>query len=241
MSKYYTTGEIAKLCSVSVRTVQYYDSRNILNPSELSDGGRRLYSESDLEKMQLICFLREMGFSIDKIGELFSESSPEKLISILIEQQESQLNSEILEKREKLSKLTSLKKGLKNFETPSVESLGDMVHIMKNQKKRRKTIAVMLAVGIFVDILEVSTVIYGTQTENWLPALIMLPIVIALCTVISVYYFKRTDYICPECHKQFHPTFKSAFWASHTPNTRRLTCPHCGHKGFCIETYGGKD
>ena len=28
MSKY-TTGEIAKLCGVSVRTVQYYDSRNI--------------------------------------------------------------------------------------------------------------------------------------------------------------------------------------------------------------------
>ena len=34
MSKY-TTGEIAKLCGVTVRTVQYYDSRNILVPSAL--------------------------------------------------------------------------------------------------------------------------------------------------------------------------------------------------------------
>lgn len=42
MSKY-TTGEIAKLCGVSVRTVQYYDTRNILTPSELTEGGRRLY------------------------------------------------------------------------------------------------------------------------------------------------------------------------------------------------------
>lgn len=48
MSKY-TTGELAKLCNVSVRTVQYYDSRNILVPSELSEGGRRLYSE-EIEK-----------------------------------------------------------------------------------------------------------------------------------------------------------------------------------------------
>lgn len=48
MSKY-TTGEIAKLCGVSVWTVQYYDSRNILVPSELSEGGRRLYSEQDLK------------------------------------------------------------------------------------------------------------------------------------------------------------------------------------------------
>ena len=41
MSKY-TTGEIAKLCGVTVRTVQYYDTRGILIPSELSEGGRRL-------------------------------------------------------------------------------------------------------------------------------------------------------------------------------------------------------
>lgn len=68
MSKY-TTGEIAKLCGVSVRTVQYYDSRNILVPSELSEGGRRLYSEQDLKRMKIICFLRDAGISINNIGE----------------------------------------------------------------------------------------------------------------------------------------------------------------------------
>lgn len=57
MSKY-TTGEIAKLCGVSVRTVQYYDERGILIPSELSEGGRRLYSEDDYKKLKIICFLR---------------------------------------------------------------------------------------------------------------------------------------------------------------------------------------
>ena len=60
MSKY-TTGEIAKLCGVTVRTVQYYDSRNILVPSELSEGGRRLYSEADVQKLRVICFLRNIG------------------------------------------------------------------------------------------------------------------------------------------------------------------------------------
>ena len=53
MSKY-STGEIAKLCSVTVRTVQYYDTRGILIPSELSEGGRRLYSEDDLKRMKII-------------------------------------------------------------------------------------------------------------------------------------------------------------------------------------------
>ena len=58
MSKY-TTGEIAKLCGVSVRTVQYYDSRNILVPSELSEGGRRLYSEEDLTSQRLMNVKRQ--------------------------------------------------------------------------------------------------------------------------------------------------------------------------------------
>ena len=72
MSKY-TTGELAKLCGVTVRTVQYYDARGILVPSELSEGGRRLYSEDDLKRMKIICFLRELGLSIDSIGQLLSE------------------------------------------------------------------------------------------------------------------------------------------------------------------------
>ena len=69
----YTTGEMAKLCGVTVRTVQYYDNRGILVPSDLSEGGRRLYSEEDLRKLQTICFLRNMGVSIQTIGELFEE------------------------------------------------------------------------------------------------------------------------------------------------------------------------
>ena len=101
MSKY-TTGEIAKLCGVSVRTVQYYDSRNILIPSELSEGGRRLYSEDDLKRMRIICFLREAGVPINSIGELFAEEHPEKVISILLDERERELREEMSEVQKKL-------------------------------------------------------------------------------------------------------------------------------------------
>ena len=96
MSKY-TTGELAKLCGVSVRTVQYYDTRNILIPSELSEGGRRLYSEDDLKRMRIICFLREAGIPINGINELLTEEHPEKVISILLDQQERTLQEELYE------------------------------------------------------------------------------------------------------------------------------------------------
>ena len=79
MSKY-TTGEIAKLCGVSVRTVQYYDTRGILTPSELSEGGRRLYSENDFKRMKIICFLRNAGIPINSIKELLSEDDPGSVV-----------------------------------------------------------------------------------------------------------------------------------------------------------------
>ena len=72
----YTTGEIAKLCAVTVRTVQYYDKRGILTPSALSEGGRRLYSDGDLSRMKVICFLRELGLPLDAIGQLLAEPDP---------------------------------------------------------------------------------------------------------------------------------------------------------------------
>jgi DNA-binding transcriptional MerR regulator len=38
----YSTGDLAKLGGVSVRTVQFYDTKGLLPPSDLTDGGRRL-------------------------------------------------------------------------------------------------------------------------------------------------------------------------------------------------------
>lgn len=73
MSSFYTTGDLAKLASVSVRTVQYYDKRGILTPSDVTEGGRRLYVASDLEQLRMICFLRELDFSIDQIKRILAK------------------------------------------------------------------------------------------------------------------------------------------------------------------------
>ena len=56
----------------------------------------------------MICFLREVDVPIDAISQLLEEEHPEKVISILIEQQESLLMEEIQEKQEQLEKLREL-------------------------------------------------------------------------------------------------------------------------------------
>ena len=238
MSKY-TTGELAKLCGVTVRTVQYYDNRGILIPSELSEGGRRIYSEDDLRLMKVICFLRELDIPIDAIAQILKEEHPEKVISLLIEQQEAALSGEIMSKQEKLERLRELKNGLKRQETFSVESIGDIAVVMENRKKLKKMHLMMILTGLPVTALQWFSVILWIVKGVWWPFIVWVLAASVWGTLISRYYFRHVKYICPECHEVFKPTLKEAFWAKHTPTTRKLTCTACGHKGFCVEIWGG--
>lgn len=240
MSKY-TTGEIAKLCNVTVRTVQYYDSRNILIPTELSEGGRRLYSEEDVKRLKIICFLRDLGISINSIEELLAEADPGSVISVLLDQQEKLLKEELEEKQKKLELLEELKREVKSVENFSVESIGDIAYAMENKKKMKKLHAILLVSGIPIGIIQWFSIVYGIMTGEWWPCVIYVLIMIPYAIWVSNYYFKRVVYICPHCHDVFKPKIKEAFWANHTPTLRKLTCTSCGHKGFCVETYGQED
>ncbi len=232
----YTTGEIAKLCGVSVRTVQYYDTRNILSPSALSDGGRRLYSEEDLRRMKLICFLRELDLPINTISQLLKEEHPEDVISLILEEQEKTLRAEICEKQQRVNKLTDLQRQLQAMEHFSLESIEDAAHIMQNKRKLKKVRTVVLATAIPVGIMEWSSIFLWIMQGIWWPFALYTLLAIPYTVWILRYYWKKVSYICPQCHTVFKPNQKEFVFARHTPTTRKLTCTCCGHKGFCVET-----
>ena len=234
MSKY-TTGEIAKLCGVTVRTVQYYDSRGILVPSELSEGGRRLYSEDDVKRLKIICFLRELGLSIDQVKQLLSEENPGSVISLLLDQQEASLKKEIGEREEMLKKVSELKAGLKSVSKFSVESIGDIAYFMTNRKKLRNLRILIVLISLPLGILQWSSIILWITRGIWWLFLVWVIAVVPYVFYFSRWYFKKMAYICPQCHTVFQPTVREGFWANHTPATRKLTCPSCGHRGFCVE------
>ena len=240
MSKY-TTGEIAKLCGVTVRTVQYYDARGILVPAQLTEGGRRLYSEDDLKRMKVICFLRDLGLPIDSISQILSEDDPGSVIALLLEQQEKTLKDEMREREEKLHKLEALKAGLQNSKECSVESIGDIAYTMSNKKKLKKIHATMLITGIPISVLQWVSIILWIMKGFWWLFVIWAVIAVPYGIVISRHYFRHVAYLCPQCHTVFRPTFKEAFWARHTPATRKLTCTCCGHHGFCVEVPGEEE
>ena len=234
MSKY-TTGEIAKRCGVTVRTVQYYDARGILIPAELTEGGRRLYSEDDLKRMKIICFLRELGLSIDAISQLLSEEEPGSVIRLLLEQQAQDLKEEIAERQDKLNRLETLRRELESMATISVESIGDIAYTMSSRKKLKKIRAMMLISGIPLSIFQWVSIILWIVKGFWWLFVIWAVMAIVYGIWVSRYYYGHVSYLCPQCHTVFRPSFKDAFFAWHTPVARKLSCTACGHHGFCVE------
>ena len=237
----YTTGEMAKQCGITVRTGQFYDQKGILVPSSLTEGGRRLYSDEDLKQMKIICFLRDTGLSLDTIGKLLKEEDPGSVISILLVQQEQLLQGEIGERREKLDRIAELKNGLKTVSAFSIKSIGDIAVTMENKKKLSAVHRNIFLAGLPVSLLEIAGILLWIFKGIWWAFAAWVAAAIPFGIWASRYYFRKTAYICPQCHEVFKPAFKEAFFARHTPKTRKLTCVKCGHHGFCVETYDNSE
>lgn len=240
MSKY-TTGEVASLCGITVRTVQYYDKRGILVPSEISEGGRRLYSEDDVSQMRIICFLREIGIGIKEIGDFIDDPNSTEVMNLILEEQKKRLVSETREKEAQLKKIEELQRGLRNSIRLNdgnfkFDSIGDVVNVMKSKSKLRKIRGVMLGVGLPLDIIEVIVIVYGIKTGSWWPAILCIPLIAVVALYLVKFYYKNVLYICPNCHNVFRPGMKEFFLAGHTPTTRKLKCPECEKTSYCVET-----
>jgi DNA-binding transcriptional MerR regulator len=67
MTVAYTIGKVAQMARVSVRTLHHYDALGLLEPSDRSEAGYRLYTTDDLERLQQILFFRELGFALKEI------------------------------------------------------------------------------------------------------------------------------------------------------------------------------
>ena len=71
--------EFAKLVSVSVRTLHYYDEIGLLKPAFVDEqNGYRFYDEISLERMQEILFYRELDFELKSIAEILSSPDYDK-------------------------------------------------------------------------------------------------------------------------------------------------------------------
>ena len=212
-----STGEIAKACGVIVRTVQYYDARGLLAPTELTEGGRRMYSDEDVKKLRLLCYLRSLGLSIDGISRIFREENAGNVISTLLEEQIRTLDAEVNEKREQLKEARGFLSEIRSAQNVSSRSIQDIAYVMDKKKNMKRMYALMIGAGLAIDAVEVLTLIYAIKSGIWWPFIAGMVLVIISAVLLTRYYYKHAAYVCPECHEVFKPKFWEAFFAPHTP------------------------
>jgi len=69
----YTVKQLADMSGVSVRTLHYYDEINLLNPRDYQENGYREYGDDEALRLQQILFFRELGFGLEKIGQVMND------------------------------------------------------------------------------------------------------------------------------------------------------------------------
>ena len=91
---YMTTGEIAALMGVSKHTLFHYDDIGLFSPEYVAENGYRMYSLYQLETLETILMLRDLGMPLKEIRQFLQVRSPKELVRIFAER-EQQIEKEL--------------------------------------------------------------------------------------------------------------------------------------------------
>ncbi len=81
---YYTVGQLAAICDVSVQTLRYYDKINLLKPSKINENNSyRLYSDTDILTLRIIRDMKEIGLSLEEINEYLRNDNSDFALNLL--------------------------------------------------------------------------------------------------------------------------------------------------------------
>jgi DNA-binding transcriptional MerR regulator len=69
----FTVGELAKLTGITVRTLHHYDQIGLVQPSDRSQAGYRLYGDADVLRLQQVLLYRELGLPLDEIAGVLDD------------------------------------------------------------------------------------------------------------------------------------------------------------------------
>lgn len=115
-----TVKEVSEITGISIRALRYYDEIGLLNPSQLTEAGYRLYDNKSLETLQQIMFFRELEIPLINIKEIMENSNYDKK-QILLTQK-----SVLENKRNRLNGIIELIKDvMKGDNTMNFEAFND--------------------------------------------------------------------------------------------------------------------
>ncbi len=126
-------GELARRTGLTVRALHHYDEIGLLTPSGRTPSGHRLYTRSDVERLQQVQSLRLMGLSLDEVKRLLDGASlsPRRVIDLHL----ARLQEQIAEQNRLVERLTALAVQLDKAEGVSMDDLCRMIEAMTTMEK----------------------------------------------------------------------------------------------------------
>ena len=101
-------GDFSRLTQVTIKALRHYDSLGLLKPAYIDpESGYRYYVSSQLPRLNRIVALKEMGFSLEQIGQLLdAELSTEQMHGMLLAKQQ-EVRDQIAAEQQRLSRIES--------------------------------------------------------------------------------------------------------------------------------------
>lgn len=66
-------GEVARRTELSLRSLRHWEDVGLLRPSGRSEGGFRLYTEDDVEKILVIRRMKPLGFTLEQMKAVMAD------------------------------------------------------------------------------------------------------------------------------------------------------------------------
>lgn len=63
-------GQASNASGVSVKMIRYYESIKLIDPPLRTESGYRIYSDSQVHALRFISQARDLGFSVEQMGDL---------------------------------------------------------------------------------------------------------------------------------------------------------------------------
>lgn len=64
--------ELAEQTGLTAHTIRFYEKHGLISASERSEAGYRYYNDADVRRAEFVRTARNIGFSLDDIGQLLS-------------------------------------------------------------------------------------------------------------------------------------------------------------------------
>ena len=99
-------GDFSKLSRVSIKTLRFYDDKELLKPIHVDEWtGYRYYSFEQLPRLNRILALKDLGFSLGEIGELLDEDVSLEQLRGMLRVRQSDAQKRVLDEQERLERI----------------------------------------------------------------------------------------------------------------------------------------